>query len=79
MEEKKWWESSVDAGKLALRIRGVLVAIIPLIILTAQLSGVQVEEQGLQAVVDAIVNMVLAIGVAVGITMSIIGHIRRKK
>jgi len=79
VKPKKWWHSSVDAGKLSMRVKGALTAFVPVIVLAAQLKGWDIAQEGIMAVVDTIVYAVGAIGSLVGVGISIYGYIRRKK
>jgi len=71
--------SSVEPGKVALRVRGILVAFIPAILLVAQLKGWDIGEDGLRLVVDKIVEVVSAGAVIVGAGMHLWGWIRKFK
>lgn len=71
--------SSVEPGKVALRVRGILVALVPGVILVAQLKGWQIGEEGLMAIIDSIVEVVTAGAVIVGAAMHIWGWVRKFK
>lgn len=77
--EKKWWESSVDAGKLAMRIKGALVAGTSVVLPALLLFGVQIDQEGANTLIEAISEAVQAVGTLVGIGISVYGYIRRKK
>ncbi len=78
-QKKQWWESSVDSGKIAMRVKGVLVAVGPLVLLLAQLLGWDMGQEAWSYITNAIVNAVATIGTLVGVGLSIFGYIRRKK
>lgn len=77
-QEKKFWESSVEQGKIALRLRGVLVAFVPLVILIANANGIGIDEEGVLHFVDLVVNGVASIFALIGVGMSVWGYLRRK-
>lgn len=69
--------SSIEPGKVALRVRGILFAIGPAIILIAQMKGWEIGEEGLKLVIDKIVEVVSAGAVIVGAGMHLWGWIRK--
>ena len=78
MKQKKWWESSVDAGKMSMRLRGALVALVPIILFIAQSSGLEIGQDGVMYMIDIVVNLFSAVALAWGVVTSIMGHMRRK-
>jgi len=78
-EQRKWWESSVDAGKISMRLRGSLIALVPVIVFVAQMAGIDLPEEGVLAIVDAIVNAVASVALLYGIILSVYGYFRRKQ
>lgn len=69
--------SSVEPGKIALRVRGALTALIPAIILLAQFKGWNIGEDGIRLIIDKIVEVVSAGAVLVGAGMHVWGWIRK--
>lgn len=69
--------SSVEPGKVALRVRGILVAIAPAIILLAQLKGWEIGEEGITLIIDKIVEATAAGATIVGFIMFVWGWIRK--
>lgn len=69
--------SSVEPGKVALRVRGILVMIAPTIILLAQLKGLEIGEEGVTFIIDKVVEVVSAGAVIVGAAMHVWGWIRK--
>lgn len=57
-EVKKWYESSTGSGRLALTIKGVFVAIVPVTVIFAKYFGVDLSADELNNVGAAIVSVV---------------------
>lgn len=73
----KYLASSVDAGKLSLTIRGLLVGLIPTIIFLAKLKGVDLSEESITKVGDVLVQIVEAGTTVVAGSMFLWGVIRK--
>lgn len=79
MKNKKWWESSVDQGEVSMRIKGVLISLLPLLVLADNLFQFNIGEENLKELVDALVSLVTSLTLVAGVATTIHGHIRRKK
>lgn len=69
--------SSVDPNKLALTVKGILVALVPLIILIANSQGLSLDEGTVNQTIEAIVLGISNIFAAVGTVMTIVGLVRK--
>lgn len=70
-------ESSVQPGKVALRIRGFLVSLIPAIVFIANLKGWDIGEEGVRLIIDKIFEVASAAGTVIGAMMFLWGWIRK--
>lgn len=63
--------SSADPQKLALTVRGILLAIIPTALIAARLFDVELAESDLTSAVSAIENVIISVGgvIAAGLTL----------
>ncbi len=73
----KFLTSSVDPEKLGLTVKGFLVGVIPVVLLVAGLTHINVGQQDLSALVDGIVNLTVAISTALSGLMVLIGIVRK--
>jgi len=69
--------SSVEPGKISLRVRGALYSVIPAVLLFAQYKGWDIGEDGLKLIADKIVEVVSAGAVLVAAGMHVWGWIRK--
>lgn len=70
-------KSSVDAQKTSLTIKGIGMALIPTLILVSNLANIQLQNEQLTQVVDAIANIVLYVGYAISSGMALYGLVRK--
>jgi len=73
----KFLTSSVDAEKLALTIKGILIGLIPVIMMIANLSNVNLGQEDLTAVVDAIIALIQGFLTLCSLVMIAYGAIRK--
>lgn len=69
--------SSQNPAELALTVRGILVAIAPIILTLSGLYGWNVDSQGLTQFIDEIVKIIVTVGGVIGSVMTIAGLIRK--
>lgn len=69
--------SSVNSEKLALTIKGILVAILPVILFVAKLQGWDIGEGDLQNFIDVAIYAISAVGSAIGAVMTLFGLFRK--
>lgn len=69
--------SSVDANKLAMTVKGILIGIAPVIIALAAGFDIEIGEAGWNNFVEAIYNVVVAGGVLVGAVTTAWGLVRK--
>lgn len=77
-QTKMWWESSVDAGQLSMRLKGLLVAVASVAVPALALAGVEAPQEGVDHVIEALVTLAQAAGVVYGIGVGIYGYLRKK-
>ncbi len=70
-------QSSIDPNELALTVKGILVGIIPVILIIAGVAHWNVGQADLTAAVDAIGNIITAVGAALSAMMILVGVIRK--
>ena len=73
----KWYLSSAGTGKLAMTIKGLFVAIVPVAILLAKYFGVDLSADELNDVGAALVGVVQAIGLVASSSMVVYGVSRK--
>jgi len=77
MQLPTWLQSSADQEKLALTIRGLLTSIIPVILLISNVRGWHITQSQLDVTIDAVLQVIAAIGGLVGAVMTLAGIIRK--
>ena len=77
MEIPKIFQSSIDPSQLSLTIRGLAVAIIPVLLVLFQMYNINVTHQDLNGIVEAIVNVITALSAVVSAIMVAWGLIRK--
>lgn len=75
----KRFGSSQNPEKLALRVKSLLLAIIPVIVLVAKMNGLDLAETDLQPYVDAIYNVIIFGGFIISGILHFWGWIRSFK
>jgi len=69
--------SSIDPQKLALTVKGILVAIAPVVFLVARSAGFSFGEADYTAVINVIMDLIAQVGALAGTLMTIYGAIRK--
>lgn len=69
--------SSVNPEELSLTVKGLLVAAVPVAMIVVRAAGHNIDQSQLQAVVEASVNVVAALGALASSVMVAIGVIRK--
>ena len=69
--------SSSDPKQLSLTVRGVLVAVVPLVAVAIRLAGGEINDGDVQAIVDNVSNAVFLFGSAVSVVMMVAGLVRK--
>ena len=77
MQIPKFLTSSVNPEQLGLTIKGLLVAIIPTVLLVAGLTHLNLGQEDLTNLADAIVSATVAISTAVSAIMVVVGLVRK--
>lgn len=72
----KFLQSSINPGELSLRVRGALMAIIPIVGLVLKSIGSEIREDSLKEAVELIGNIVMAAGSLISAVMMLWGTIR---
>lgn len=70
-------KSSVNADKIALTVKGILVGLVPTLLLIARVNGWEIGEEGIMGVIDAIVNVISTVGSALGAILTLWGLTRK--
>lgn len=73
---EKFLVSSVNPAELSLKVRGALMAIVPIAGLVLKSTGSEIDEESLKKVVELIGEVVIAVGSAVSAFMMLWGMIR---
>lgn len=73
----KWYESSAGTGKLAMTIKGLFVAVVPVAILFAKYAGVDLSAEELNDVGAAVVGVVQSVGLVISGSMVVYGLSRK--
>lgn len=69
--------SSVDATKLALTVKGILVGILPVALIVSKSFGLELDGTELNTIIDAIENLIITVGSVVSLAMTVVGLIRK--
>ena len=69
--------SSSDPKQLSLTVRGVLVAIVPLVAVVIRAAGGELDDSQVQLIIDNVSNAVFLFGSAVSLVMMVAGLIRK--
>lgn len=69
--------SSINPEKLSLTVKGILLGIIPVILIVAGIFNLNVSEGDLTSVVNAVVQVIVAVGAAASAILTLIGAIRK--
>lgn len=77
MEIPKALSSSVDPQKLGLTVKGILVGAIPVILLVANLTNLDLGQDNLNAIIDGIVSIVVAGSTIISSVMLVWGLVRK--
>lgn len=72
-----FWKSSADPQQLALTVKGILLMVIPLVIATAKLAGVELTNEDLNAVVQVVGDIIIAVAGVVSLVMTLLGLLRK--
>lgn len=73
----KAFASSSDPKQLSLTVRGVLVAVVPLVAVAIKLAGGELDDGQVQAIVDGVSEAVFLFGSAVSVVMMVVGLVRK--
>jgi len=71
----QWFQSSTGSGDLALTIKGLLVALVPLTVAAMQRFNVHLAQDQVSAVIDAGFAAVAAVMVLVGLIRKIANRV----
>lgn len=69
--------SSSDPKQLSLTVRGVLVAVVPLVAVVIRVAGGELDDSQVQVIIDSVSNAVFMFGSAVSLIMMVAGLIRK--
>ena len=67
VERNQWFLSSTGSGDLSLTIKGLLVALVPLIIAAFQAKGIEVTQTQLMEAIEGLFAAVSAVAIAWGL------------
>ena len=77
MKYPKLLGSSVDANRLALTVKGILVGLIPVIVVLAKAKGFDLNPGSVSIFGQQLSDAIVAIGSAVSAVMVVVGVIRK--
>lgn len=77
MEYPKFLASSINPQELGLTVKGVLVLLVPIILTLAGAANWSIGEGELQSIIDATVEVVIAVTTAISAIMILAGLIRK--
>lgn len=77
MQIPKIFVSSVNPQQLGLTVKAALVALVPLVLIITGMTNVNLGQEDLTAIVDGIVNVVVAVSTALSVIMAFVGIIRK--
>lgn len=77
MQENKWWGSSVDPQAISLTLKGIGVAIIPVLVFLGGAFGLSFAEADLTQLVSAVATAFSSVMVVVGLCRKI--YVKMKK
>jgi len=77
MQTPKFLTSSVNPEQLGLTVRGILTAIVPVILILSGLANVNVGQEQASQFVEAIVNIVIAFTTLVSAITIFVGMVRK--
>lgn len=69
--------SSSDPKQLSLTVRGVLVAVVPLVAVVIRVAGGELDDSQVQVIIDSVSNAVFMFGSAISLIMMVAGLIRK--
>jgi hypothetical protein len=69
--------SSSDPKQLSLTVRGVLVAVVPLVAVVIRAAGGELDDSQVQAIIDGVSEAVFLLGSAVSAVMMVAGLVRK--
>lgn len=73
-----WWNSSKDAKKLSLTVRGFFtVGIISVIVIVLGFAGVDIDATDIESLLDSIQGVIIGIGSLGGAVMILYGGLRK--
>ena len=64
--QQTWWVSSTGAG-LALRVKAILIGLLPVIVLILKLVGVNISESDLVNIISGIVEIIAIVAFIYGL------------
>lgn len=69
--------SSSDPKQLSLTVRGVLVAVVPLVAVVIRAAGGELDDSQVQVIIDGVSEAVFLFGSAVSAVMMLVGLVRK--
>lgn len=69
--------SSVDPQKLALTVRGIMIAVIPTGLLVSRMFGVELGEGDLNSLVSGVETFIIAVGGVIAAALTLWGVVRK--
>jgi len=77
MNYHKTLGSSVDAQKLSLTVKGILIGIVPVIIIVTKGFNIDLNNDELKSIIDMIVSSIVQAGALVSVITTLYGAIRK--
>ncbi len=69
--------SSADPRAMSLTVKGVLVALVPVIIAVLNMTGIDIDNNSLESVINSITAIVFLLGTVVSALMTVTGLMRK--
>lgn len=63
----KWWASSTGTGDLALTVKGLLLALVPVTLTAAKYYNIELVEEQLVEIINAAVAVISALMIFIGL------------
>lgn len=77
MQLPTWLQSSADATKLSLTVKGVASSVVPVLLLVAKAYGSELTGEDVNEALDAVLNVLLGVTGLVTVVLTAIGSVRK--
>ena len=75
--KRPWYISVADGQSLSLTVKGLLAGLVPIAVLVAKSMGLDLGSDELNAIVNQIGDLILAVGGMISIATTITGAVRK--